>query len=124
MEYIHLFIISCLRDFFFFFFLFFSIFLTEVICFVFLTIRNERKKFNSSYFLLFFPYKLHQPSSPLYSYSPHNLPTIFNSCVPYILQTTISNNICKYLFILYLLEGELHLLSSYFSFYNVHVDMF
>ena len=43
------------------------------------------------------------------------LPTIFNSCMPYILQTTISNNICKYLSVLYLLEGELHLLSSYFS---------
>ena len=52
------------------------------------------------------------------------LSIIFNSCMPYILQTTIRNNTCKYLSILYLLQGELHLLSSYFSFYNIHVDMF
>ena len=44
------------------------------------------------------------------------LPTIFNSCVPYILQTTISNNTCKYLSVLCLFEGELHFLSSYFFF--------
>ena len=52
------------------------------------------------------------------------LSTFFNSYVPYILQTTIKNNTCKYLSVLYLLQGELHLLSSYFSFYNLHVDMF
>ena len=60
----------------------------------------------------------------LHSYSPHNLPTIFNSCVPYILRTTIRNNTCKYLSILFFLQSELHLLSSYFSFYNIHVNMF
>ena len=54
----------------------------------------------------------------LYFYSPHN------SWMPYMLQTTIRNNTCKYLSILYLLQGELYLLSSYFSFYNIHVDMF
>ena len=44
------------------------------------------------------------------------LSTIFNSCVSYILQTTIKNNTCKYLSVLYLLQCELHLLSSYFLF--------
>ena len=92
--------------------------------------------------LCFLQYEMKEKNSTVlifYSFSPINsinlllhstlipliiLPTIFNSCMPYILQTTISNNICKYLSVLYLLEGELHILSSYFSFYNVHVDMF
>ena len=68
----------------------------------------------------------HQPSSPLHStlIPLISLPTIFNSCVSYIPQTTIHNNTYKYLSVLLSLRGELNLLSSYFSFYNVHVDMF
>ena len=47
------------------------------------------------------------------------LSIIFNSCVPYILQTTIRNNNCKYLSVLYLLQGELHLLIGYFFFFMI-----
>ena len=54
MEYIYLFIISCLRDFF--VFLFFSIFLTETVCFV----------FPSTFF-----------STPLHSYYPHKFTNHF-----------------------------------------------
>ena len=92
---------------------------------------TPKRFFLSFYSLVFFLLKqfalcFHQPSSPLHStvIPLIILPTIFNSCVSYILQTTIRNNTYKYLSVLYLLEGELNLLSSYFSFYNVHVDMF
>ena len=44
----------------------------------------------------------HQPSSPLHStlIPLISLPTIFNTCVSYILQTTIRNNTYKYLSVL------------------------
>ena len=53
-----------------------------------------------------------------YSFSPYNSINHFSIHACHTLQTTIRNNTCKKS-ILYLFQGELHLLSSYFSFYII-----